>query len=60
VRIAFKAPLLTVATGGLVYAHTRHATSRAGDPCPPDHVLVANLVQMHDGAGGWKAADTAL
>ncbi len=49
-----------VATGGLVYAHTRHATSRAGDPCPHDHVLVANLVQMHDGAGGWKAADTAL
>ncbi len=47
-----------VATGGLVYAHTRHATSRAGDPCPHDHVLLANLVQMHDGAGGWKAADT--
>jgi conjugative relaxase-like TrwC/TraI family protein len=21
-------------TGGLIYAHTRHATSRAGDPCP--------------------------
>jgi hypothetical protein len=27
------------ATGGLVYAHTRHATSRAGDPCPHDHLL---------------------
>ncbi len=27
-------------TGGLVYAHTRHATSRAGDPCPHDHVLL--------------------
>ena len=27
-------------TGGLIYAHTRHATSRAGDPCPHDHVLV--------------------
>ncbi len=40
-----------MATGGLVYAHTRHATSRAGDLCPHDHVLVANLVQMHDGAG---------
>jgi conjugative relaxase-like TrwC/TraI family protein len=49
-----------VATGGLVYAHTRHATSRAGDPCPHDHVLVANLVHMGDGMGGWKAADTAL
>ena len=48
------------ATGGLVYAHTRHATSRAGDPCPHDHVLLANVVQMRDGRGGWKAADTAL
>jgi conjugative relaxase-like TrwC/TraI family protein len=48
------------ATGGLVYAHTRHATSRAGDPCPHDHVLLANVVEMRDGRGGWKAADTAL
>jgi conjugative relaxase-like TrwC/TraI family protein len=48
------------ATGGVIYAHTRHATSRAGDPCPHDHVLVANLVEMADVAGGWKAADTAL
>jgi hypothetical protein len=48
------------ATGGLVYAHTRHATSRAGDPCPHDHVLLANLVEMRDHVGGWKAADTAL
>ena len=47
-------------TGGLVYAHTRHATSRAGDPCPHDHVLLANAVQMLDGRGGWKAADTVL
>jgi len=47
-------------TGGLIFAHTRHATSRAGDPCPHDHVLVANLVEMLDGRGGWKAADTAL
>jgi conjugative relaxase-like TrwC/TraI family protein len=46
------------ATGGLVYAHTRHATSRAGDPCPHDHVLLANVVEMKDGRGGWKAADT--
>jgi conjugative relaxase-like TrwC/TraI family protein len=36
------------ATGGLVYGHTRHATSRAGDPCPHDHVLIANLVEMGD------------
>jgi conjugative relaxase-like TrwC/TraI family protein len=47
-------------TGGLVFAHTRHATSRAGDPCPHDHVLLANLVQMIDSRGGYKAADTAL
>jgi hypothetical protein len=26
-------------TGGLIYAQTRHATSRAGDPCPHDHLL---------------------
>ena len=47
-------------TEGLIYATTRHATSRAGDPCPHDHVLVANLVRMDDDKGGWKAADTAL
>jgi conjugative relaxase-like TrwC/TraI family protein len=51
---------VATATGGLVYAHTRHATSRAGDPCPHDHVLLANVVQMCDSGGGWKAADTAL
>jgi conjugative relaxase-like TrwC/TraI family protein len=48
------------ATSGLVYAHTRHATSRAGDPCPHDHVLIANVIEMLDDAGGWKAADTTL
>jgi conjugative relaxase-like TrwC/TraI family protein len=48
------------ATGGLIFAHTRHATSRAGDPCPHDHVLLANVLEMKDGRGGWKAADTAL
>ena len=47
-------------TGGLIYAHTRHATSRGGDPCPHDHVLLANVVEMRDERGGWKAADTAL
>jgi conjugative relaxase-like TrwC/TraI family protein len=47
-------------TEGLIYASTRHATSRAGDPGPHDHVLVANLVRMADAKGGWKAADTAL
>jgi hypothetical protein len=44
----------------LVYARTRHATSRAGDPEPHDHVLVANLVEMLDERGGYKALDTAL
>ena len=47
-------------TGGLIYAHTRHATSRAGDPCPHDHILLANLLEMKDEQGGCKAADTAL
>jgi conjugative relaxase-like TrwC/TraI family protein len=47
-------------TGGLIYARTRHATSRTGDPCPHDHILLANLLEMKDQRGGWKAADTAL
>ena len=47
-------------TAGLIYAHTRHATSRSGDPSPHDHVLLANVVEMKDEHGGWKAADTAL
>jgi len=51
---------LRTATSGLVYSVTRHATSRAGDPCPHDHVLVANVIEMLDEAGGWKAATTAL
>ncbi|MBI2706239.1 MAG: AAA family ATPase [Actinobacteria bacterium] len=45
-------------TSGLVYAHTRHATSRAGDPLPHDHVLMANAIEMLDDRGGWKAPDT--
>ncbi len=45
-------------TSGMVYASTRHATSRAGDPCPHDHVLIANAVEMLDARGGWKAPDT--
>jgi conjugative relaxase-like TrwC/TraI family protein len=51
---------IPTATSGLVFATTRHATSRAGDPCLHDHVLIANLVEMLDDRGGWKAADTAL
>jgi conjugative relaxase-like TrwC/TraI family protein len=49
---------LPTVTSGLTYAVTRHATSRAGDPCPHDHVLLANVVETLDEVGGWKAADT--
>jgi conjugative relaxase-like TrwC/TraI family protein len=51
---------VTTETRGLLYAHTRHATSRAGDPCPHDHVLVANVVEMADEKGGFKALDTTV
>jgi len=47
-------------TTGLVYAHARHATTRAGDPGPHDHVLIANVIEMLDGKGGTKAPDTTL
>ncbi|HET7719419.1 MAG TPA: MobF family relaxase, partial [Acidimicrobiales bacterium] len=47
-------------TAGITYAVTRHATSRAGDPAPHDHVLIANLLRMEDDRGGWKAADMSL
>jgi conjugative relaxase-like TrwC/TraI family protein len=45
-------------TRGLVFAHSRHATSRAGDPNPHDHVLLANVIEMADERGGHKAPDT--
>lgn len=48
------------ATGGLVWATSRHATTRAGDPQVHDHVLIANVVWMRDERGGWKALDTAF
>ncbi len=48
------------ATTGLVYAHARHATTRAGDPGPHDHVLIANVIEMLDAKGGTKAPDTTL
>ncbi len=47
-------------TTGLVYAHARHATTRAGDPGPHDHVLIANVIEMQDTKGGTKAPDTTL
>ena len=51
---------VATATSGLLYAHARHATTRAGDPGPHDHVLLANVVEMHDDKGGTKAPDTTL
>lgn len=47
-------------TGGLIWAVSRHATTRAGDPQVHDHVLVANVVSIRDARGGWKALDTAF
>jgi conjugative relaxase-like TrwC/TraI family protein len=47
-------------TSGLVYATARHATTRAGDPGPHDHVLIANVIEMKDAKGGTKAPDTTL
>ena len=49
-----------VATGGLIWATSRHATTRVGDPQVHDHVLIANAVLMRDARGGWKGADTAF
>jgi conjugative relaxase-like TrwC/TraI family protein len=46
-------------TSGLVYAVTRHGTSREGDPHAHDHVLVANVCEMRDTAGGYKALNSA-
>jgi conjugative relaxase-like TrwC/TraI family protein len=51
---------VSTATNGLVYSHARHATTRAGDPGPHDHVLIANVIEMLDGKGGTKAPDTTL
>jgi conjugative relaxase-like TrwC/TraI family protein len=47
-------------TGGLIWATSRHATTRAGDPQVHDHVLIANAVLMADTRGGWKALHTAF
>lgn len=47
-------------TGGLLWATSRHATTRAGDPQVHDHVLIANVVAMADTRGGWKGLDTAF
>jgi conjugative relaxase-like TrwC/TraI family protein len=47
-------------TSGLIYAVTRHATSRLGDPALHDHVLIANVCEMRDTKGGHKALYSAL
>jgi conjugative relaxase-like TrwC/TraI family protein len=46
-------------TSGLVYAMTRHGTSREGDPHLHDHVLIANVCEMRDVNGGYKALFSA-
>ncbi|MGH9214943.1 MAG: MobF family relaxase [Acidimicrobiales bacterium] len=46
-------------TSGLVYAVTRHGTSRLGDPSLHDHVLIANVCEMRDSKGGHKALYSA-
>ncbi len=51
---------VATSTGGLIWATSRHATTRAGDPQVHDHVLIANAVRMGDTRGGWKALDTAF
>jgi hypothetical protein len=38
----------------LTYAHTRHATSRVGDPVPHDRILVTNCCEMLAAKGGFK------
>jgi conjugative relaxase-like TrwC/TraI family protein len=53
-RAAVAAP-----TSGLVYALTRHGTSRLGDPHLHDHVLIANVAEMRDRHGGYKALYSA-
>jgi conjugative relaxase-like TrwC/TraI family protein len=46
---------VTTPTSGLVYAVTRHGTTRTGDPHLHDHVLIANVCEMRDTPGGYKA-----
>ncbi|MGH9212494.1 MAG: MobF family relaxase [Acidimicrobiales bacterium] len=47
-------------TTGVLYAVTRHGTSRAGDPELHDHILIANITWMLDAKGGWKGLFSAL
>src|SRR5262249_43178579 len=47
------------ATGGLTYAGTRHATSRAGGPAPHDPVLGADVGRMLRPTGGPQAPGNA-
>jgi conjugative relaxase-like TrwC/TraI family protein len=47
-------------TTGLLWAITRHGTSRAGDPELHDHILIANLTEMLDDRAGWKGLFSAL
>jgi hypothetical protein len=51
---------LVTPTTGLLWALTRHGTSRAGDPELHDHVLIANVSWMLDAKAGWKGLYSAL
>jgi conjugative relaxase-like TrwC/TraI family protein len=51
--------MVATPTSGLVYAVTRHGTSREGDPHAHDHVLIANVCEMRDTQGGYKALNSA-
>src|SRR3546814_18038258 len=46
------------APSGLTYAVTRNPTPRHGATAPHDHVLVANIVEMHVTKGGYTALHT--
>jgi TrwC relaxase len=46
-------------TWALIYARTRHTTSRAGDPAPHDHIMVTNCCEMLAGKEWVQGLDSA-
>jgi TrwC relaxase len=46
-------------TWALIYARTRHTTSRAGDPAPHDHIMVTNCCEMLAGEEWVQGLDSA-
>ena len=47
-------------TAGLLWAVTRHGTTRSGDPHPHDHILFMSFTEMRDAKCGFKALDSAM